>query len=192
MPRVQALYDEYRDLGYEAIAINLGEGMATVKTYARQYSFLFLRDPNLSVWANYRMNGYIPLNYVIDTAQIVVNSMEGFDEYAVRSWIEPYLTGVAEPKTALPLSFCGVTPNPARGPASIRFNLAQAGNVSLRVYSSAGALVRTVYSGSAQSGSNCITWNLADNSGRPVANGLYVCELASGANVARTKVSVLR
>jgi hypothetical protein len=192
LPRIQALYDEYHAQGYEPLAINLFQDMnSVVKPYARLYDYQFLRDAG-TVWNQYKINSYIPLNYVIDTAQIVVGRMEGFTESTIRSWIEPNLMGIHEHQMPQPLQFALAGSSPATGRSAVRFSLPQAGNVSLRVYSSSGSLVKTVFDGTLAAGSNTLNWNLADNGGRPVANGLYVYELVSGSTVALTKVSVLR
>jgi len=163
---------------------------SVVKYYARQYTYPFFRDPNTG-WSRYRMNGYIPLNYVVDTAGVVVGSMEGFDEYTIRSWIEPYLTGVAEEKKPA-LSIAGAAPNPATGPQNVRFNVPTPGNVSLRVYASSGELVRTLVSGTMAAGPGATQWNLRDDRGQQVAGGMYFYELSAGAATARLKTTVLR
>jgi len=186
------MYDEYAGLNYVPLGINLWQDMnSVVKYYARQYTYQFLRDGG-AVWNVYKMNSYIPLNYVIDTAGIVVGSMEGFNESTIRSWIEPYLTGVSEKGSINPLSFAIAGPNPVTGPTAVRFSLGKPGNVNLRVYSSSGALVRTIVSGQLPAGMNSVRWDLKDDAGRAVSNGLYVYELTNGSASARAKVSVLR
>ncbi len=186
------MYDEYGGQGYTPLAINLWQDMTSVvKVYARQYTYQFLRDAG-TAWNAYKMNSYIPLNYVVDTAGLVVGSMEGFSESTIRGWVEPYLTGVNETPAAQPIEFAAIGANPAVGHSTVRFNLPKAASVSLRVYSSSGALVRTLASGQMPAGANTVNWNLRDNAGRPVGNGLYVYELASGSEVAHAKVSVLK
>lgn len=163
---------------------------SVVKPYARQYTYPFLRDPG-TAWNLYKMNSYIPLNYVIDTAGVVVGSMEGFNEATIRSWIEPYLTGVVEER-GVRLELAGATPSPATGRQTVKFNLPMAGNATLRVYSSAGQLVRTLVAGSREAGSNVVTWDLRDDGGRLVGNGTYVYQLTAAGRSARMKTSVLR
>ncbi|MBM3323192.1 hypothetical protein FJY69_06925 [candidate division WOR-3 bacterium] len=185
------MYEDYRDGGFLPMAINGWDNMTTIRYYARQFSFPFFGD-NGTAWNQYQIRGYIPLNYVIDTAMIVVGGMEGFDEYTIRSWIEPYLVSVSEPEPAAPLGFALSGANPAVRASAVRFSLPQAGPVSLRVYSTAGRLVRTLVSGTMPAGANTVAWNLTDDSGRPVANGLYLYELSHGALSSRVTVSVLR
>ena len=172
--------------------MNLMDPWETIKISARQYGYTFLRDSGLSVWNLYKMNSSTPLNYVIDTAGLVVNSMEGFDEDTIRGWIEPYLAGVAETPAVQPIEFSAVGANPVVGHSAVRFNLPEAANVTLRVYSTSGALVRTLVNGQMPAGVNTVNWNLQDNAGRPVGNGLYLYKLNAGSQAAHAKVSVLK
>ena len=187
------MYDDYHARGFEAIAIDLGEPNDKVLPFARQYSYTFLRDSSLSAWNVYKMDqGYTPLNYVIDTVGLVVNSMELFDEDTIRSWIGPYLAGVEEAPATPSMEFTAVGANPVVRHSAVRFNLPKAANVTLRVYSTSGALVRTLCNGQTPAGANTANWNLQDNAGRPVGNGLYLYELNAGSQVAHAKVSVLK
>jgi len=150
------------------------------------YTYPVLRDGG-GVWNMYKMNSYIPLNYVIDTAGVVVNSMEGFNEYTIRSWIEGALppVGVEEGKTLLPALTVTATPNPTTGPVCIRFENAAGRTAEVRVYSSSGALVRAFES------RGTVRWDLTDASGRNVENGLYFAEVTTSAGAAQVKFSVL-
>jgi hypothetical protein len=138
------------------------------------------------------MNSSTPLNYVVDTAGLVVNSMEGFDADTIRGWIEPYLAGVEETPAVQPIEFSVLGANPAIGHSAVRFNLPKAANVTLRVYSTSGALMRTLCNGQTPAGANTVNWDLQDDAGRPVGNGLYLYELTAGPQVAHAKVSVLK
>ena len=188
------MYDAYHARGYELLAINLGEGVQTVKSFARQHSYTFLRDTAYGAWNVYKMDSSsIPLNYVIDTIGLVVNSMEAiFDSLTIDGWIQPYLAGVEETPAVQPAEFTSIGANPVVGHSAVRFTLPKAANVSLRVYSTSGALVRTLCSGQMPAGANTVDWNLQDNAGKPVGNGLYLYELNTGSQVEHAKVSVLK
>jgi len=191
MPRLQVMYADYGSQGYMPLAINVLEDMdSVVKVYARQYTYGFLLD-DASAWMAYRMGGYIPLNYVIDNLGLVVNSMEGFDESAIRAWVESVLPGVSDSHSPS-LEFIRVGANPAVASSAVRLNLPRDAHVSLRVYSASGALVKTLRNGSMPAGSSTVTWNLRDENDRRVASGLYLYELHSGLHVARAKVTLLR
>lgn len=90
MPRLSVFHNDYGPHGFEALAININEGMDTVKTWARQNTNMYLRDPG-TVWAVYAQNSALPTNYMIDTAGVIRYWAEGFDENAVRNVIEQYL-----------------------------------------------------------------------------------------------------
>lgn len=188
------MYDNYHGRGYEALAIDIGESNDKVKAVARNYSFTFLRDSSYTAWNLYKMAySETPLNCVIDTAGLVVNSVEGiFDEDTVRSWVEPYLVGVEETPQVATMGFTVAGANPAVGHSAVRFSLRKTTNVTLRVYSTSGALVRTLADRQMPAGASTVNWDLRDNAGRQVANGLYLYELTCGSQVARTKVSVLK
>ena len=187
------MYDEYRSQGFLPLAINLGEDMETVvRYYARQYTYPFLRDEADMAWNIYKMNGSIPLNYVIDTVGLVVNSMEAvFDSLTIDGWIQLYLTGVEETSAVQPIEFSAVGANPVVGHSAVRFSLLKAANDTLRVYSTSGALVRTLCRGQMSAGTNMVNWDLHDDAGRSVGNGLYLYELSTGSQVAQAKVSVI-
>jgi hypothetical protein len=192
LPRIDSIYDDYHERGFELLAIDLQDPWETIKVYARQYSYTFLRDSGLSAWNLYKMNSSTPLNYVIDTAGLVVNSMEDFDDPTIRGWIEPYLSGVEETPAVQPIEFSAIGANPVVGHSAVRFNLPREANGTLRVYSTSGALVRTLVNGQMPAGANTVNWNLQDDAGRPVGNGLYLYELNAGSQVAHAKVSVLK
>jgi hypothetical protein len=90
LPRLSVFHNDYGPHGFEALSININEGMDTVKTWARQNTNMYLRDPG-TVWATYTQTGALPTNYVIDTAGVIRYVREGFDEAAVKSVIESYL-----------------------------------------------------------------------------------------------------
>jgi hypothetical protein len=187
------MYAAYGSQGFLPLGINLGEDMETVvKYYARQHTFPFLRDEGNMAFNLYKMTGAIPLNYVVDQAGKVVNSMEGYDYSTIEGWIAPYLTGVEEAPAVQPIEFSAVGANPVVGHSAVRFNLPKAANVTLRVYSTSGALVRTLINGQIPAGASTVNWNLQDNAGRQVGNGLYLYELSTGSQVAHAKVSVFR
>jgi hypothetical protein len=185
------MYNDYGADRYVPMAINLWQDMnSVVKAYARTYTFPFFRDGG-TVWNVYNINGYIPLNYVIDTAGIVLYGATGFNEAVVRAYIESSLPPTAigdRPAGKLIASF-GATPNPAKGPVTIRYSLSRPADVTLRIYSGSGKLVASHQS---DAGAGSWLWNLQDDNGAPVTNGLYFCKLAGGNATEHVKISVVR
>ena len=64
--------------------------------------------------------------------------------------------------------------NPLRsGPATVRFGLARADRVEIKVYDVGGRVVRTLVNGAFDAGEHEVTWDRLDSSGSPVSSGLY-------------------
>lgn len=94
-----------------------------------------------------------------------------------------YASGIEEREAAARLEIpasdilCHGEPNPFVLRTTIRFGLSRAGRASLKVYSTAGAVVRTLVSESKSPGYYTASWNGIDDRGRSVPAGIYVCRL---------------
>ena len=84
-----------------------------------------------------------------------------------------------ETPTAPAFGLAANHPNPFNPKTSIDFALNAAGPMSLRIYDSAGRLVRTLRTGVMDAGPHSITWNGVDDAGQPVASGVYLARLES-------------
>jgi hypothetical protein len=86
------------------------------------------------------------------------------------------------------------TPNPSRvfGPTIIGFTLPRAAAARVAVYDAAGHLVRVVADGRMDAGRHEVVWQGVDRLGRPVASGVYFCELREGAVRLTRRMVVLR
>lgn len=84
------------------------------------------------------------------------------------------------------------TPNPFNPTTTIRFELAQAGRASLRVYSAQGRLVRTLVDEPLRAGAYQVRWDGRDGAGRGVASGIYYYELNEGARSLTRRMSLLK
>ena len=73
-----------------------------------------------------------------------------------------------------------VFPNPGPGPTSVRFDLAQQGEVRLELYDLRGALVRGIASGIRSPGSHTESWDGRDRSGRELSSGIYLLRFEAG------------
>jgi hypothetical protein len=83
-------------------------------------------------------------------------------------------------------------PNPFNPSTTINFSLAQAGDASLVIYGPTGQVVRTLVNGTLTAGQHSAVWDGMDNSGRPVASGVYIYRLVSGDNVANARMVLVR
>ncbi len=83
-------------------------------------------------------------------------------------------------------------PNPFNPVTTVRFGLPVSSPVSLRIYDTAGRLVRVLIDGHREAGHHEMTWDGLDGSGRPVASGVYFYRLAIGTFVEDRKMVLLR
>jgi hypothetical protein len=70
-------------------------------------------------------------------------------------------------------------PNPFNPSTTIRYSVSQRGPVTLDIFSVGGARVRTLVSRPHDPGVYDVRWNGTDDSGRPVASGVYFYKLRS-------------
>jgi subtilisin family serine protease len=71
-------------------------------------------------------------------------------------------------------------PVPFRGSVSIFYNITAAGRSSLKIYNTAGQLVKTLFAGYADRGVSTRRWNGLDDQGRAVSSGIYFFTLETG------------
>ncbi len=100
-------------------------------------------------------------------------------------------TGILEP-TETPERFVlnKNYPNPFNPSTTISYRLNESGQTTLRIYSITGKPVRTLVSSIQVSGEYHVCWDGCDNSGEPVASGVYVYRLKSG-NTSQTRQMLL-
>ncbi|MEN9979316.1 MAG: C25 family cysteine peptidase [candidate division WOR-3 bacterium] len=103
-------------------------------------------------------------------------------------------TGVMEPASStggLSRLELSVVPSPVRGRARLAWQLPAGGRVRLTVYDASGRLVRTILSGELAAGRYQAYWDLTDEQGRRVANGLYLCRLETADHSVTTRAVLL-
>ncbi len=83
-------------------------------------------------------------------------------------------------------------PNPFNPMTTIRFGLAEPAHVTLRIYDTAGRLVRVLVNERRAAGRCDITWDGRDGAGRPAASGVYFYKLNAGAFMETKKMVLLR
>ncbi len=91
---------------------------------------------------------------------------------------EVYPTGVDDDSVPARLTLRGSYPNPFNPRTNIAYDLPEPARVSMRVYSAAGRLVRTLLDGAAMNaGPHVQPWDGRDDSGAGLASGVYFCRL---------------
>jgi hypothetical protein len=97
---------------------------------------------------------------------------------------------VAEPSPVLQNGLSVAVPNPFNPQTTIRYTMKKGGAAEIIVFDVLGRRVRTLVSGFVPPGSHEVAWNGRDDSGRPVASGVYLYLLRTG-GFAETKKMVL-
>jgi hypothetical protein len=91
-------------------------------------------------------------------------------------------------KTALYQNY----PNPFNPATVIRYEVAQAGQVAIRIYNVRGALVKTLYDGQRKPGRYEVGWNGRNRRGEPVSSGVYFYRMETPGFVETRKMVLLR
>ncbi len=83
-------------------------------------------------------------------------------------------------------------PNPFTRETAISFQLPAAGKVALRIYNSAGQLVRTLVDETRSAGAHTINWNGANDAGIEVSGGIYFYGLETGSFKETKRMALIR
>ena len=83
-------------------------------------------------------------------------------------------------------------PNPFNPTTTIEYAVGSGGPVSMRIFDTAGRLVRTLVNEEKIPGRYSIMWDGRNDSGTPVASGTYFYELTVGDNRSGRKMVLLR
>jgi FlgD Ig-like domain len=114
----------------------------------------------------------------------------GPESYGINTFIHVQPTvGVAERGASLALR--APSPNPASSYTNLGFTLPATTEVVLEIFDLRGARVRRLVSGRREAGSQSMGWDLRDDSGQRVANGVYLSRLRVGAWIRTCRVAVL-
>lgn len=83
-------------------------------------------------------------------------------------------------------------PNPFNPTTEIRFQLPDAGQVELTVYNTLGQEVKTLVSGTYDSGVHTVQWDGTNDFGNPVSSGVYFYKIVANKYVALKKMNLMR
>jgi hypothetical protein len=104
--------------------------------------------------------------------------------------VDPYTTGAED--TPLATALHQNYPNPFNGHTTISYSLERPEHVSVRIYDTAGRLVRTIEDRDRPAGTWQVVWNGRDNASRPVASGIYFMRMKAGSYGESRKIVYLR
>ncbi len=79
-------------------------------------------------------------------------------------------------------------PNPFSTFTQIRFGMPKAGKVAIKIYNTAGELVKTLADENVGAGFHQVTWDGTDNGGNRIADGVYFCKMTAGTYTQMKKI----
>ncbi|MBT3227984.1 MAG: T9SS type A sorting domain-containing protein [Candidatus Marinimicrobia bacterium] len=83
-------------------------------------------------------------------------------------------------------------PNPFNPTTNIRYDIAERGDAHLVIYNMLGQEVRSLVNGNQNVGRYEVEWNGLDNSGQPVATGIYIYHLQAGGYSKTIKMAYIK
>lgn len=117
--------------------------------------------------------------------------MLAFSLITVRSYSQRNAGGYSDGKDAVAQLTLANYPNPVNANTTVKYEMPNDGNVSLRVYNSIGQYIATLYEGDQKAGSYTIDFNATQ-----MARGMYVCRFAvvngDKKNVLTRKMNIVR
>lgn len=96
-PKLEALHQQYRDQGFEVIAVNLDEQQEDAHEFLQRYpvSFPIAWDPQGNVAEQYQLKG-MPSAFILDRGGVVRQVIVGFDEKQDAALIESTISQLSE------------------------------------------------------------------------------------------------
>jgi hypothetical protein len=82
-------------------------------------------------------------------------------------------------------------PNPFNPETTIKYNIAEGGNVSLRIYNVVGQVVSTLVAEQQSAGRYTVRWNGTDDRGVSVSSGIYFYQITAGGDFGDVKKLML-
>lgn len=82
-------------------------------------------------------------------------------------------------------------PNPFNPETTIKYNVANGGNVSLRIYNVVGQVVKTLVAEQQNAGRYTVRWNGTDDRGLSVSSGIYFYQITAGSDFQDVKKLML-
>jgi hypothetical protein len=83
-------------------------------------------------------------------------------------------------------------PNPFNPTTNITFSIPEPSDVRIMIYNMLGQEVRELFAGQLQRGTNTISWDGKDMSGRALASGTYIYRMTAGSFIESKKMIILR
>jgi len=105
--------------------------------------------------------------------RVIAYNEVGDSEYDVFSFTTEEDVSEGEETVLIVTGLSGNFPNPFNPETTIRFGMAEAGNVNISIYNIRGQRVNTLVNGHLDRGNHSITWNGTSDDGRSLSSGVY-------------------
>jgi hypothetical protein len=146
---------------------------------AHDYVFTFPDTAHSFDWTQYSLDVIVPTDVNAKNFSVRIHPysrMVGtiyFDDLEVKL---VGTTGIKEPGNIIPADFYVYQnyPNPFNPSTTIKYNIPQSSNVSVKIYNMLGQEVKTLFTGSLTAGVHNSIWNGDNNFGTKVASGTYI------------------
>ena len=172
--------------GRSGVYLRYPNGYPAATRYATEYSGVGT-DSARTIFMAFSFNN---IQEGVERIQLMQKTMS--DYFGIQPCFDA--TAVEEnpttPVPAVPNRLYQNAPNPFNPETTIRYSVASPGQVTIRIFNAAGALVRTLVDKPETTGSHSVRWNATDNSGRRLGSGVYFYEIqtAGGFRAARKLV----
>ena len=169
-------------LGVQQMLVDLTDSAGNPVPHARVTAF---KDGRILASRYADASGRVALDVALDTPGTMILTVNDEDGAAPVTSLSVPVSGLASHATSPAALAVDCSPNPFNPQTLVRFELAQAGQVRVRVLDARGRLVRTLLEGDQPAGPVAARWDGADARGGDVASGLYFYEVtAAGQRVA--------
>jgi hypothetical protein len=154
-------------ISFEGISFQHGETNHSNKHFGYYHQFC----PSGTYQFRFAAEGYAP---VVKTINILADSAQVLDVK-----LKPSVAGIEDHDfNKTQIDFMPNFPNPCNNGTTLSYTLKDAGSVLIEIYNVNGTLITTLMNDFQSPGSYQLYWNLEDNSGHKVSDGLYVSRLS--------------
>ncbi len=84
------------------------------------------------------------------------------------------------------------SPNPFNRRTTIAFSLPQTGSATLKIYNTAGQLVKTLFDGDQSAGKHALNWNGKNDRDEDMASGIYLAVLQANGQERKIKMTLMK
>jgi hypothetical protein len=104
----------------------------------------------------------------------------------------PTYAGIINPEIPEDFQLLRNYPNPFNANTTIQYSVKNTGYTTVRIYSSNGTLVKTLVSDNLPPNTYTAFWDGRNETGNPVATGLYICQVRNVNSISAIKIALIK